>query len=56
MHRFYKIPVLLIEFDDEIPFKLVDPNFETSFISGGELTIVSILSKLSMLALNFPNL
>ena len=56
MHRYYKKPVLLIEFDDTVPFKLIDPSFTAEYVPGGELTIVSIISKIAMLTLNFPNL
>lgn len=56
MHRFYKTPVLLIEFDECMPFRLEDHTFPTDFVSGGDLSIVAIFSKLSMLAVNFPGL
>jgi ERCC4-type nuclease len=56
MHRFYKTPVLLVEFDEHMPFKLEDHTFPTDYVSGGDLSIVAIFSKLSMLAVNFPGL
>ncbi len=56
MQRFYKTPVLLIEFDESIPFRLEDANLPTEFISGGDFNIVSVMSKLTMLTLNFPGL
>lgn len=55
MTRYYKKPVLLIEFDDSIPFRLTDPSQYDS-TTGGEVNPSSIISKLSLLTLHFPNL
>ena len=55
MCRYYKRPVLLIEFDESIPFKLTDPSPSDS-ITGAEVNPASIISKLSLLTLHFPNL
>jgi DNA excision repair protein ERCC-4 len=54
MNRYYKRPILLIEFDESIPFRLNDPTLEMT--TGGEVNPTSIISKLSLLSLHFPNL
>lgn len=55
MTRFYKKPILLIEFDDSIPFKLSDSN-QIDSTAGGEVNPANIISKISLLTLHFPNL
>ena len=53
MVRYYKKPVLLIEFDESIPFKLYETNDSAL---GGELNSQSIISKITLLTLHFPTL
>ncbi len=52
MCRFYKKPVLLIEFDESIPFKLHDSAQESTL--GGDVNPGSIISKITLLTLHFP--
>jgi DNA excision repair protein ERCC-4 len=52
MCRFYKKPILLIEFDESVPFKLYDGQNESAM--GGDVNPQSIISKISLLALHFP--
>lgn len=54
MTRYYKYPILLIEFDDTLEFKLQDSAAEMT--AGGEINPASVISKLSLLTLHFPNL
>ena len=54
MTRYYKHPILLIEFDESIAFKLIDSAAEMT--AGGEINPASVISKLSLLTLHFPNL
>ena len=54
MNQFYKKPVLLIEFDESIPFKLQDIEKDTT--AGAEISAQSVISKISLLTLHFPNL
>ena len=54
MNQFYKRPVLLIEFDEGTPFKLTDISRDTTF--GADVSQVSIISKISLLTINYPNL
>lgn len=54
MNQFYKKPVLLIEFDESIPFKLQDIEKDTT--AGAEISGQSVVSKISLLALHYPNL
>ena len=54
MNQFYKKPCLLIEFDEDIPFKLQDINRELT--AGLEISAQSVISKISLLTLHFPNL
>eukprot|EP01038_Epipyxis_sp_PR26KG_P009087 gene9087-12256_t len=51
MSRYYKYPVLLIEFNPDKPFTLVAPGEITS-----EIQQNSILSRISILTQSFPNL
>lgn len=51
MKRFYKLPVLLIEFAPGKAFSLLDPSE-----IGSEISASSIISKLSLLILHFPAL
>ena len=53
MVRYYKKPVLLIEFDESIPFKLYENNDSAM---GGELNSQSMISKITLLTLHFPSL
>ena len=53
MVRYYKKPVLLIEFDESILFKLYETNDSAL---GGELNSQSIISKITLLTLHFPTL
>jgi len=53
MVRYYKRPVLLIEFDESIPFKFYEANDSAL---GGELNSQSIISKITLLTLHFPSL
>ncbi|TNV85624.1 hypothetical protein FGO68_gene6330 [Halteria grandinella] len=52
MCRFYKKPILLIEFDESVPFKLYDGQNESTM--GGDVNPQSIISKISLLTLHFP--
>jgi len=54
MSQFYKKPILLIEFDEHIPFRLQDVRKDTAV--GAEVSTSSIISKISLLTLHFPNL
>ena len=54
MCRFFKMPILLIEFDESVPFKLQDNSFESAL--GGDVNPTSIISKISLLTLHFPAL
>ncbi len=54
MCRYFKKPILLIEFDESVPFKLYDGANEASF--GGDINPGSVISKLSLLTLHFPQL
>lgn len=51
MYRFYKKPILLIEFDESVPFKLYDGANESAL--GGDVNPLSIISKISLLTLHF---
>ncbi|KAK6947501.1 ERCC4 domain [Dillenia turbinata] len=51
MSRYYRIPVLLIEFSQEKSF-----SFQSASEIGDDVTPNSIISKLSLLALHFPRL
>lgn len=51
MARYYKIPVLLIEFSQDKSF-----SFQSASDIGDDVTPNSIISKLSLLALHFPRL
>jgi DNA excision repair protein ERCC-4 len=54
MVRFYKRPILLIEFDESIPFKLSDGSNDSAL--GGDVNPASIISKITLLTLHFPSL
>ena len=54
MVRYYKKPVLLIEFDPSIPFKLYEASNDSAL--GGDLNPASIISKITLLTLHFPTL
>jgi len=54
MNQFYKKPVLLIEFEEGIPFKLRDQRADNT--TGAEVSQQSVISKISLLSLHFPNL
>ena len=54
MNQFYKRPCLLIEFDEDIPFKIQDQQKES--IAGQEISPQSVISKITLLTLHFPNL
>lgn len=64
MERYYEKPILLIEFDDTIPFRLHDPyvannGLGTSSVGpafGGEISPASIISKLSLLTIHMKKL
>lgn len=63
MERFFERPILLIEFDENIEFKINDPfaqaalgNGMSSAASGGDISPASIISKLSLLTLHFKKL
>ncbi|KAK9121248.1 hypothetical protein Syun_018865 [Stephania yunnanensis] len=51
MSRYYKIPVLLIEFSQDKSF-----SFQSASDLGDDVTPTSIISKLSLLVLHFPRL
>ncbi|CAN0842691.1 DNA repair endonuclease UVH1 [Linum grandiflorum] len=51
MVRYYKIPVLLIEFSQDKSF-----SFQSASDIGDDVTPYSVISKLSLLALHFPRL
>ncbi|XP_073027425.1 DNA repair endonuclease UVH1 [Primulina eburnea] len=51
MSRYYKIPVLLIEFSQDKSF-----SFQSASDIGNDVTPTSIISKLSLLVLHFPRL
>jgi DNA excision repair protein ERCC-4 len=51
MSRNYKIPILLIEFDEEKPFML-----QHASMIGQDIDVTNIVSKIVVLALHFPNL
>ncbi|ONK73426.1 uncharacterized protein A4U43_C04F31370 [Asparagus officinalis] len=51
MNRYYKIPVLLIEFSQDRSF-----SFQSANDIGDDVTPTSIISKLSLLVLHFPRL
>lgn len=51
MSRYYKIPVLLIEFSQDKSF-----SFQSASDIGDDVTPTSIISKLSLLVLHFPRL
>jgi hypothetical protein len=46
--------MLLIEFEEDIPFKIND-EYSIS-VAGGDINPSSIISKLTLLTLHFPNL
>ena len=54
MNRYYKRPILLIEFDEDLPFKLYDNSADIT--AGGDINPASLISKLTLLTLHFPNL
>jgi DNA excision repair protein ERCC-4 len=54
MTRFYKRPILLIEFDESIPFKMTDVSNDSAL--GGDVNPGSIISKITLLTLHFPSL
>jgi len=54
MCRFFKRPILLIEFDESMPFKLYDGANDSAI--GGDVNPTSIVSKISLLTLHFPQL
>ena len=54
MTRYYKHPILLIEFDESIPFKLTDTTHDLT--TGGEVNPASVISKITLLTLHFPSL
>ena len=65
MSRYFERPILLIEFDENIEFRLTDPYLQASSIvgasmanssSGGDISPASIISKLSLLTIHFPKL
>ena len=65
MCRYFERPILLIEFDENIEFRLHDPFISNnsmigagnSFPSqGGDISPGSIISKLSLLTIHFPKL
>ena len=51
MCRAWNVPVLLIEFDSQRPFELQNREY-----FGGEISVASISSKLTLLVLHFPKL
>ena len=54
MNQYYKKPVLLVEFDESIDFRLQDIAIDKSL--GADISPQSVMSKLSLLILHFPNL
>ena len=54
MNQFYKRPVLLIEFDEGIPFRLQHIYNDSTL--GADVTASSIISKISLLTLHFPRM
>ena len=54
MKRYFKRYVLLIEFDESIPFKLYDTTVDHS--AGQEISPASIIAKISLLCIHFPQL
>ena len=64
MERYYDIPILLIEFDDSIPFKLSDQHTPGGSLGsqqagpayGGDISPASIISKLSLLTIHSKKL
>lgn len=63
MERFFERPILLIEFDESIDFRLNDPHptnvlgsAMSSTAMGGDISPASVVSKLSLLTLHFKKL
>ena len=67
MERYFEKPILLIEFDDSIEFKLNDPYSEAinkatagsgmnALNAGGDLSPAHIISKLTLLTIHFRKL
>ena len=64
MERYYEKPILLIEFDDSIPFRLQDQYTPSGTLGtnqvgpayGGEISPASIISKLSLLTIRMKKL
>ena len=58
MERYFEKPILLIEFDDYMEFKLQDPyaSGPSSIAQGGELGPQHIISKLALLTIHFRKL
>jgi len=65
MERYYEKPILLIEFDESIPFRLQDQytevggNLGTKSVGpaqGGEISPASIISKLTLLTIHMKKL
>lgn len=64
MERFFERPILLIEFDETIEFKMNDPYMAAvqlgsgmnSAAQGGKISPATVISKLSLLTLHFKKL
>ena len=65
MSRYFERPILLIEFDDVVEFRLQEQYQQNSSMlgagmasssSGGDISLASIISKLSLLTIHFPKL
>ena len=64
MERYFEKPILLIEFDENIDFKLLDPYGQGSFVgsgpsgmnAGGDLSPSHIISKIALLTIHFRKL
>ena len=57
MVRDFKRPILLIEFDDSIPFKLYEPwGDQEKGLGSMELSPASVISKLTLLTIHYPEL
>ena len=54
MTKFFKQPILLIEFDESIPFQLKERELKS--LCEDDISIASIYTKLFVLVLNFPSL
>lgn len=65
MERYFEKPILLIEFDESMEFKLQDPynhggayvgSGPSSSYAGGDISPAHIISKLALLTIHFKKL